>query len=109
MDPMDFNTEFDGGLGKGDKTGGPIIHIRIQQRRAHKYITTIQGISPEFDFKKILRAFKKNFNCNGTIVTDEEKGDEVIQLTGDQRQACAEFFIQEGIANSKDHVKVHGA
>ena len=47
------------------------------------------------------------FNCNGTIV--EEKGEEIIQLTGDQRQACAEFFVQEGIALSKDDVKVHGA
>lgn len=104
-----FDTGFDDNLGKSDKTGGSIIHIRVQQRRAHKWITTIQGISPEFDLKKILRAFKKNFNCNGTIVTDEEKGDEIIQLTGDQRHACADFFIQEGIALNKELVKVHGA
>lgn len=35
------------------------LDIRIQQRKANKFITLIQGIPPEFDYKKILRAFKK--------------------------------------------------
>jgi hypothetical protein len=67
---MNFQTGFDDNLGKGDKAVGSLIRklntlnltspdIRIQQRKANKYITTIQGIPPEFDFKKILRAFKK--------------------------------------------------
>jgi len=41
---------------------GPVqtnVHIRVQQRAGKKCLTTIQGLNPEFDFKKILKAFKK--------------------------------------------------
>eukprot|EP00744_Colponema_vietnamica_P003533 GILI01005401.1.p2 GENE.GILI01005401.1~~GILI01005401.1.p2 ORF type:complete len:107 (-),score=28.46 GILI01005401.1:485-805(-) len=82
------------------------VHIRIQQRNGRKSLTTIQGLSPEFDFKKILRAFKKNFNCNGTIVEDEEMG-QILQLSGDQRANVSEFFIHEGIVE-KNNLKIHG-
>ena len=44
--------------------------------------------------KKILKAFKKEFACNGTIVDDEELG-QVIQLQGDQRFKIQEFLIVE--------------
>lgn len=46
------------------------------------------------------------FNCNGTILNEEERG-EIIQLQGDKRNEVAEFLIQEGIG-TKDNVKVHG-
>jgi len=98
---------LDDDLNNRDKTGVPPIHIRVQQRKSNKYITIVEGIASEFDLKKILRAFKKQLNCNGTIAEGKE-GDKVLQLTGDQRQACAEFFISEGIAE-KEHIKVHGA
>lgn len=48
----------------------------------------------------------KNLNCNGTIV--EEKENEVVQLTGDQRTNVAKFFEEEGIAK-KENIKIHGA
>ena len=35
------------------------IHIRIQQRNGRKTLTTVQGISDEFDKKRIVKAFKK--------------------------------------------------
>ncbi|CAG9533958.1 unnamed protein product [Cercopithifilaria johnstoni] len=39
-------------------------HIRIQQRTGRKTITTVQGIAPEYDLKKIVRYLKKvNFLC----------------------------------------------
>ena len=47
------------------------------------------------------------FNCNGAIVEDKDEG-KIIQLTGDQRQGCAKFFAEEGIAE-KEYIKVHGA
>lgn len=34
-------------------------HIRIQQRTGRKTITTVQGIAPEYDLKKIVRYLKK--------------------------------------------------
>ncbi|UZJ54491.1 hypothetical protein CBS101457_003811 [Exobasidium rhododendri] len=81
------------------------IHIRIQQRNGRKTLTTLQGLPKEYDQKKILKAFKKEFACNGTIVDDEELG-QVIQLQGDQRQKISAFLIEEGI--NKTDVKVHG-
>ena len=36
-----------------------IIHIRIQQRNGRKTLTTVQGIAPQFDKKKIIKHCKK--------------------------------------------------
>ncbi|GAA5851561.1 hypothetical protein JCM9279_006897 [Rhodotorula babjevae] len=81
------------------------IHIRIQQRNGRKTITTLQGVPAEYDPKKLLKAFKKEFACNGSIVEHEEMG-KVIQLQGDQRQKIMEILIEEGI--EKDTIKMHG-
>jgi len=82
------------------------IHIRIQQRNGRKTLTTVQGIPSEYDLKKIVRACKKEFACNGTVVNDPQYG-EVIQFQGDQRQHIAGFLKHIGIS-SEDQIKVHG-
>ncbi|MCQ9140761.1 hypothetical protein MZE11_19540, partial [Bacillus amyloliquefaciens] len=61
-----------------------LVHVRIQQRNGRKTLTTVQGLSSEYDLKKIVRACKKEFACNGTVVEHPEYG-EVLQLQGDQR------------------------
>ncbi|KAI8868577.1 translation factor sui1-like protein, partial [Ramicandelaber brevisporus] len=80
--------------------------IRIQQRKGRKMLTTVQGLPPEIDPKLVLKALKKIFACNGTVVQDEELG-EVLQLTGDQRTKVQQFLLEEQISN-KDQIKVHG-
>ncbi|KAI9350224.1 translation initiation factor SUI1 [Obelidium mucronatum] len=82
------------------------IHIRIQQRNGRKTLTTVQGIPQEIDPKKVLKAFKKEFACNGNIVEDEELG-ECIQLQGDQRTKVLQFLTEQEIS-SKDKIKLHG-
>ncbi|KAJ3049759.1 Eukaryotic translation initiation factor eIF-1 [Rhizophlyctis rosea] len=82
------------------------IHIRIQQRNGRKTLTTVQGLPADLDQKRILKAFKKEFACNGTIVQDEDLG-EVIQLQGDHRLKIQQFLSGEGIV-SKDKIKIHG-
>lgn len=82
------------------------IHLRVQQRNGRKTLTTIQGIPAELDQKKLLKAFKKVFACNGTIVEDDELG-EVIQLQGDHRAKVQQFLVEERIC-TKDQIKVHG-
>ena len=32
-----------------------LVHIRIQQRNGRKTLTTVQGLSAEYDFKKIVK------------------------------------------------------
>ena len=101
-----------------------LIHIRIQQRSGKKTLTTvqvgfpffllnsiliyqsIQGIGEEFDKKRLLRAFKKKFACNGTVVEHQEYG-EVIQLQGDQRTNVSEFLREIGLCQA-EQLKVHG-
>ena len=56
--------------------------------------------------RAVLKAFKKEFSCNGTIVDDPEYG-HVIQLQGDQRQNVLQFLTANGIAK-KDVIKIHG-
>ena len=56
--------------------------------------------------KRLLKAFKKEFACNGTIVNDEDMG-EIMQMSGDQRQKVLQFLTEEGIAD-KEVIKVHG-
>ncbi len=65
-----------------------------------------QGIGEEFDKKRLLRAFKKKFACNGTVVEHQEYG-EVIQLQGDQRTNVSQFLKEIGICQA-EQLKVHG-
>jgi Translation initiation factor SUI1 len=53
-DPFaDANKGADEGVQDG------FVHIRIQQRNGRKTLTTVQGLSAEYDLKKIVRACKK--------------------------------------------------
>lgn len=81
------------------KSSSSYIHIRIQQRNGRKTITTLQGVPTEYDPKKLLKAFKKEFACNGSLVEDEDMG-QVIQLQGDQRTKIATMLVEEGISES---------
>ncbi|EIM89919.1 eukaryotic translation initiation factor 1 [Stereum hirsutum FP-91666 SS1] len=81
------------------------IHIRIQQRNGRKTLTTLQGLPKEYDAKKVLKALRKEFACNGTLVEDEEMG-QVIQLQGDHRLKISTFLTEEGIP--KNTIKLHG-
>ncbi len=66
----------------------------------------MQGLPEDLDLKKILKACRKNFHCNGALVEDKEKG-EVIQLQGDMRQIVKEFFVDMEICR-EDEIVLHG-
>ena len=82
------------------------VHIRIQQRNGRKSLTTVQGLANDLDLRKILKALKKTYSTNGTILTDEELG-EIVQLQGDQRRNVYDFLTKCNICR-KDEVKIHG-
>ncbi|GAQ78104.1 Translation initiation factor 1 [Klebsormidium nitens] len=86
--------------------GKGYVHVRVQQRNGRKSLTTVQGISKSFDYKRLLKDFKKEFSCNGTVVEDTELGT-VIQLQGDQRKNVSQFLVSNGIVK-KDAIKIHG-
>ncbi|XP_062936146.1 eukaryotic translation initiation factor 1-like [Cynocephalus volans] len=82
------------------------IHTRIQQRNSGKTLTAVQGIAADYDKKKLVKAFKKKFVCNGIVIEHPEYG-EVIQLQGDQQENICQFLIEIGLAKN-DQLKVHG-
>lgn len=88
--------ELGGETKKDVNLGSGLVHIRIQQRNGRKTLTTVQGLESQFDKKKLVRAFKKEFACNGTVVEHPEYG-EVIQLQGDQRNNVCQFLTKIGI------------
>ncbi|EGW05874.1 Eukaryotic translation initiation factor 1 [Cricetulus griseus] len=63
-------------------------------------------IADDYDKKKLAKAFKKKFACNGTVIEHPKYG-EVIQLQGDQRKNIWQFLIEIGLAKD-DQLKVHG-
>ncbi|ELW64215.1 Eukaryotic translation initiation factor 1 [Tupaia chinensis] len=82
------------------------IHIRIQQRNGRKTLTTVQGIADDYQKKKPVKAFKKKFACNGTVIEHPEYG-EVIQLQGDQGKNICQFLVEIGLAKD-GQLNVHG-
>jgi translation initiation factor 1 len=97
----------------GDTPAKNYVHIRIQQRNGRKTLTTVQGLSKEYNPKTLLKAFKKEYACNGTIIQDPDMG-EVIQLQGDHRTKVMDFLTDKDkdkmgkYALPKDTIKIHG-
>jgi len=77
------------------------LTISVQQRNNRQCITIISEIAEDLDLKKLLKYFKKTYNCNGTILDDEKFGN-VITLTGNQRDNVYNFFIAEELYNEDD-------
>merc|ERR1711893_300874 len=83
-----------------------MIHIRIQQRNGRKTLTSVQGLSEQYDLKKIIKVCKRHFACNGTVVEHPEYG-EVIQFQGDQREHISRFLREVKLARP-EQIKIHG-
>lgn len=66
----------------------------------------MQGLADDLDIKKIARALKKTYQCNGSILEDDEMG-EILQLSGDQRSNIRDFFVREEICH-EDQIVIHG-
>lgn len=88
-----------------------VVHITIKQRTKTKFITYIADFPKIYDLNKILKYIKKIYKCGGSILKqrDEIKNtvNEVIQLSGDQRDNVREFFIKYNVLD-KDNIIVHG-
>lgn len=49
---------------------------------------SLQGLEKGIDYKKVLKAFKKDFCCNGTVVEDSELG---------QVHCCYHLFVSGAV------------
>ena len=87
-----FDPFADANKGDDESVQEGLVHIRIQQRNGRKTLTTVQGLSSEYDFKKIVKVAKKEFACNGTVVEHPEYG-EVVQLQVHFFSKKNKFFV----------------
>jgi translation initiation factor 1 len=47
------------------------IHIKTQQRNGRKTLIIVQGITHDYDKKKLVKAFRE-FACDGTVIEHPE-------------------------------------
>lgn len=108
MDINNFNSKdpFGSNGFKDEELNNSKVHLRSQQRNGRKSITIVQGLDDELDEKRILKYFKKTFQCNGCISEDDEYG-KIIQLSGDQKENVKQFLIDQEIYN-EENIVVHG-
>ena len=89
-----------------DDTYTPLpVHIRVQSRNGRNYISSISGLNPDIDFKKLCKYLKKKFKCNGAVTEDKVYG-KVILLQGDRRESIKHFLDDNDICMGK--IIVHG-
>ncbi|ORM41061.1 tRNA uridine 5-carboxymethylaminomethyl modification enzyme MnmG [Babesia sp. Xinjiang] len=101
-DPFKQSTSADNG---GGNAASRLVHIRNQQRNGRKSVTTVQGLEETLDLKKMVRALKKEFSCNGTVISHAEYGS-IIQLQGDKRHDVVRFLERENLV-SPDQIRIH--
>ena len=77
------------------------ITISVSNRTGRKYHTFVYGFDDDIDLPKILRHFKKTFNCTGSIEKNDDFG-EVIKLTGHQKKLVMAFLITEKICSVEE-------
>lgn len=106
MDIDNFAGTFDPFASTADNKDNSKIHIRMQQRNGRKSITTVQGLAEDLDLKKITKALKKNFKCNGNVTMDTESG-HILQLQGDHRTNIRDFFVDQEVCH-EDQIVIHG-
>jgi len=85
-------------------------HIRVQQRNGRKCITTLDGLEEDLDLKRICKAMREAFSCNGNVIMKEDEETGVIQLQGDQRENIKQWLLDMEIIlkNEVDRIVVHG-
>lgn len=73
-----------------------------------KKMTYAYGFDHDLDLKRICKAMKKEFGCNGTYKKEKDFG-EVIKLQGDQRKKMLDFLYDNEIyLRSEDRIHLIG-
>jgi translation initiation factor 1 len=82
------------------------VVIQVQRRNGRQCFTIVSDIAEDLDSHKMCRYLKKTLNCGGNILKDKELG-EIMRLTGDQKQAVVDFFLEQEIYKG-DEIIVKG-
>ena len=90
-----------------DNENNPTVHVRIFQRTTRKFITTIEGLNQDTDFKLFLKQMKNNFHCNGSVKCKADTEEKLIQLSGDRRNDVVSYLTNNNVC-AKECIKLHG-
>lgn len=84
------------------------VHIRLNQRKANKYITIIQDLDLilDFDEKELIKFIKNKLCCNGNITNNKEYG-KILQFQGDKRYDIKKILIDKYNISDKN-IEIHG-
>ncbi|KEG05759.1 translation factor SUI1 [Trypanosoma grayi] len=88
-----------------DVLGAQKVHIRVQQRKGKKFVTSVQGLNPALNFRRINREFQRRWGCNGTVITTPDAGT-VIQLQGNWSEDIKKFLLHENMA-TEQNLEIH--
>ncbi|OAG28951.1 translation initiation factor 1 [Nematocida displodere] len=59
------------------------IHVRKQNRKGRKWLTTVENIPESCDMGDLLVTLKKELCCNGSITDNPANSGKVLQMQGD--------------------------
>lgn len=107
MSDMDF-TPFTTNSLLDEVINREVVHIRIQKRNGRKHVTTITGLGQDLDFVRLLKAFKKSFQCIGSLDIREDDFVVAMKLSGDQRDNVKKFLLKEEIILYENDIIIHG-
>jgi translation initiation factor 1 len=85
--------------------GGQKVHIRVQQRKGKKFVTTVQGLNQRLNFRRINREFQRRWGCNGTVINTQDAGT-VIQLQGNWSENIKQFLLDEHMT-TENNLEIH--
>lgn len=75
------------------------IEIRVQRIRKG-WVTSVYGLNPAINFKRVMAEFKVAYGCNGSLQAKEGKG-MVILFQGDMAVNLRTFLTTQRIATSE--------
>jgi translation initiation factor 1 len=78
------------------------VTISVRQRNGRQSTTNVIGMAEDLDLPKILSYIKKKYNCNGSILKNDNTFGEVMTFTGDQKENIYNFLIKEEIYKKED-------
>ncbi|EAN93618.1 putative Eukaryotic translation initiation factor 1 [Trypanosoma cruzi] len=81
------------------------VHIRVQQRKGKKFVTSVQGLNQALNFRRISREFQRRWGCNGTVIVTPDAGT-VIQLQGNWSEEIKKFLLDENMA-TEQNLEIH--
>jgi len=84
------------------------VIISVRQRNSRQNITYIEGLSDDLDLHRIAKHIGREFHCNTSVIKNKETDEEIIRVSGNQRQQCYEFLVKMDICNP-ENIIIKGA